>query len=936
MAYTLKIESGDDSREVEFLMKPSFADIDAVLRSFSGQVAKYTDEEGDLCTLTESTFEDFLVTSRRSTNGKQNMLRLQLPALELGERPPSPSPSQCSRISASWTRIDDTLLEEPESLEAVEAIATPICEDDNGMDQSNIFQGVAEGATAAAELADDLTSTGKQSDISAMPPPLHTVPEVSMSKTDPWTSKFTNAFGGLVLTLGSRSAVQEPLSASAPKTAEAADSDDSAASALAGEPNEAVEDSNFSRSSPRPDLVEQGEFDNPADLPRAVLSAAEVTGELNDGCANVANEEVARSQGESQECVPYAPTHPGRQSDISAMLPLSGTVPQVPMSSADPLTPQFTTAFEGLVLTLGSKSAVPEALSEPQTAEAADFSDSAAPVLAVKPKEMSEISNFSKSSPRPAQVEETVSQVVNHADVLKLVLSETEVTGALDAGLAKVDSEEVSPSQAESGEDKNPTFQSLAEVSPAAELADGLTFAGKQSDISAMPPPLHTVPEVPTSNADSWTSRFTNAFGGLVLTLGSRSAVQEPLSAPKTAEAADFGDRAFPHLAEAAQDSNFGKSSPRPAPVEQTVSLVDNPADIPKPLLSETSVTGELDAGLTKVDSEVVIPSQAENGEEKHPSVQGLAEDSPAAQLADDLTPPSRQSDIDAVPHPLDTVVEVPTPQEDLRTFEFASALGGLAGALDPLEANLLGTALPSKADAKDDHASSCKVCCKSLELYLQAPFQRWCCDLCDCSLTRNDPIWACSTAQACDWGVCSDCGDLLRASYSQAPGPTAGEEEDEPKPARNLAEAASPLAGADESAAVTSKEKQACHCKNCSKQLELHMPGPFQRWICDLCDRHFENQDPMWACSSAKNCNWGVCMECYEHAGTDVQDDQTSCRSQAPSSCSSVPVPCMVAGAVGFMLGGPLLGLSWALYRATSLPRNFWEPEDRRRRRRF
>jgi len=390
----------------------------------------------------------------------------------------------------------------------------------------------------------------------------------------------------------------------------------------------------------------------------------------------------------------------------------------------------------------------------------------------------------------------------------------------------------------------------------AAELVDDLTSPGKQSDITAR------FPEVPAPKPDLRTSKFRNASGELVLTLGSKSALQQPLLDKNGGLAADFIDFAASSVGDEPRGTEEGRCA--------------NAAMVP---VAPTPIKSEEPAAVTKVAL--------------HSTSEAIETSKKAFEISED-------------------------------------------GAPDPLEANLPETALQFKVAPKAELAISCKVCCKSLELYLQAPFQRWCCDLCDRSLTCNDPIWACSTAQACDWGVCSDCGDLLRASYSQAPGMTAGEEEDEPKPARNLAEAASPLAGADESAAVTSKEKQACRCKNCSKQLELHMPGPFQRWICDLCDRHFENQDPMWACSSAKNCNWGVCMDCYEHAGTDVQDDQTSCRSQAPSSCSSVPVPCMVAGAVGFMLGGPLLGLSWALYRAMSLPRNFWEPEDRRSRRRF
>merc|ERR1711908_132706 len=51
--------------------------------------------------------------------------------------------------------------------------------------------------------------------------------------------------------------------------------------------------------------------------------------------------------------------------------------------------------------------------------------------------------------------------------------------------------------------------------------------------------------------------------------------------------------------------------------------------------------------------------------------------------------------------------------------------------------------------------------CCHRLSLlYSKAPFEHWACDLCDRSFVRADPMWACPTAQACDWGICTDCYD--------------------------------------------------------------------------------------------------------------------------------------------------------------------------------
>eukprot|EP00930_Biecheleria_cincta_P082678 TRINITY_DN72367_c0_g1_i1.p1 TRINITY_DN72367_c0_g1~~TRINITY_DN72367_c0_g1_i1.p1 ORF type:complete len:444 (+),score=58.94 TRINITY_DN72367_c0_g1_i1:96-1334(+) len=109
MAHVLLITCGAEVREVEFLTPPIFADVDSAIGSFSAATAKYADEDGDLCTLTESTFSDFLTTAQQQ--GKSTVLRVQLPANHL--RPGegygclvSPSPSQCSSIAGDWMIVD--------------------------------------------------------------------------------------------------------------------------------------------------------------------------------------------------------------------------------------------------------------------------------------------------------------------------------------------------------------------------------------------------------------------------------------------------------------------------------------------------------------------------------------------------------------------------------------------------------------------------------------------------------------------------------------------------------------------------------------------------------------------------------------------------------------------------------------------------------------
>lgn len=118
MTYILQMVSGKDVRDIEFPARPVFAEVDSAIRSFSMDSAKYVDEEGDLCTLTERTFGDFLSVAQ-SQVADSTILRIQLPAEVLSELskcdecPPSPSASQCSSISADWTVVDQDNLEGP-------------------------------------------------------------------------------------------------------------------------------------------------------------------------------------------------------------------------------------------------------------------------------------------------------------------------------------------------------------------------------------------------------------------------------------------------------------------------------------------------------------------------------------------------------------------------------------------------------------------------------------------------------------------------------------------------------------------------------------------------------------------------------------------------------------------------------------------------------
>lgn len=77
----LKVDCEDDVRRALLKGTPTYADIDRAVQEIwpnrSAREAKYVDEEGDACTLTEHTFSDFLCTTAKTAPQLQ-MLRLTL------------------------------------------------------------------------------------------------------------------------------------------------------------------------------------------------------------------------------------------------------------------------------------------------------------------------------------------------------------------------------------------------------------------------------------------------------------------------------------------------------------------------------------------------------------------------------------------------------------------------------------------------------------------------------------------------------------------------------------------------------------------------------------------------------------------------------------------------------------------------------------------
>jgi len=126
-------------------------------------------------------------------------------------------------------------------------------------------------------------------------------------------------------------------------------------------------------------------------------------------------------------------------------------------------------------------------------------------------------------------------------------------------------------------------------------------------------------------------------------------------------------------------------------------------------------------------------------------------------------------------------------------------------------------------------------------------------------------------------------------------------------------------LDGSESTHQEEEKEKykpSSCACKMCECSLQLHLPSPFRHWQCDLCHRRgFTEADPMWACSTAKACDWGICMDCNEsfsvpEASTSKASEVEACppASEVEDCKEPCALPAALIGAAGLMLGLPVL----------------------------
>lgn len=108
----LKVDCEGDLRRALLSGTPNYAGIDRAIQEIwpqrSAREAKYLDEEGDACTLTEQTFPDFLCTAKKTTTSQ--VLRLSLPqAVVPLSVPPvdlATAPTASESFSQPWQHVE--------------------------------------------------------------------------------------------------------------------------------------------------------------------------------------------------------------------------------------------------------------------------------------------------------------------------------------------------------------------------------------------------------------------------------------------------------------------------------------------------------------------------------------------------------------------------------------------------------------------------------------------------------------------------------------------------------------------------------------------------------------------------------------------------------------------------------------------------------------
>lgn len=122
----LKIKRGDEFHRLALGPTPDYAAVDEAVKSIwpdsGAQMAKYKDDEGDLCTLVAPTFSDFMATAGSDTEKGHRLLRIEIPCSSASPASPARVPVQDVTFQAAEAGLHLPGEQEETSIRPQEAV----------------------------------------------------------------------------------------------------------------------------------------------------------------------------------------------------------------------------------------------------------------------------------------------------------------------------------------------------------------------------------------------------------------------------------------------------------------------------------------------------------------------------------------------------------------------------------------------------------------------------------------------------------------------------------------------------------------------------------------------------------------------------------------------------------------------------------------------
>jgi len=182
----LKVDCEGDMRRALLAGTPNYDAIERAVQEIwphrSAREAKYEDDEGDACTLTEGTFTDFLCTAKKTATGQILRLRLAPAALASGYAADAErAPTADEAFSMPWQHVEQSSDAGDEGLHTV----ADLTDMQDGGDSASQGAQVAPPAAEAASLHEGLghevaTSVPEQADNAETNTPEETSKQESM------------------------------------------------------------------------------------------------------------------------------------------------------------------------------------------------------------------------------------------------------------------------------------------------------------------------------------------------------------------------------------------------------------------------------------------------------------------------------------------------------------------------------------------------------------------------------------------------------------------------------------------------------------------------------------------------------------------------------------------------------------------------------------